>query len=529
MHRLFWIQTNGSVPENNRVQFAVSESKIVSPSQFAYCARRFMQFPHHLKALVGDRGWRDRYEAGKGAAADVALGPGDVIVMDCTTAKFQIVDSIRRLPIGRPTLAIVIDQATTAVVGLAISVFGETANLYRTALFRACTSQKELMKRLGLPRDFFDYQASPNDVFVDRGPGNSNVFREPLVVEDGPDMGMLIAPIACGRAKGVVEGMINIIIRRLRGLPGGFTRERTERARDERRQAQSVANLTRQELLKYAYEAAAEHNEGLEFRAYTVQMRRDNVDPPSRGRIFNHAMSNRHGGEKVAYSELDLYTGLLPRLSPRAMQKAGVKHLDGWFTSPDYQSAYEAEISKSLGWTKKLPKIVPLQDPDDPTILYWKRGPGDIVVLHCSSTDRERWDNLHAEEVEFDLRAADQKTRIRDTRRKTFAGRVPGHVMDTLIQARTAIHAASGGARVQARAEERERETREALAASREKAVLVEANSETERRANNPNLQPEGNATSQSVDDKLIDQQVRLARELREKNLREGMDKFLGE
>lgn len=528
MHRRFWSQVNGSVAEGNRVQYPVSESKMVSSSQFAYFARRYKRSPDKLKALVGDRDWRDRLAPGRGVAADLTLGPGDLIVMDCTTAKFEIVSATSALPIGRPTLAVVVDTGSDAVLGISVSTFPENANLYRAALFRACTSKKDLMRALGLPEGTLSLCADPNDIFLDRGAGNSNTFRDPLVVEDRPNTGLLIAPIACGRAKGVAEGLINIIIRRLSKLRGGFTRERTARAKDRRRDAHRVANITRLKFLKYAVEAAHEHNQGLAIHNLSFHMRRSGIHP-SREEIYKAGMLSRRGGEVKVYSEIDLYTGLLPRLPPRAMRREGVKHFDACFTSPEYQRAYEVQIAKALGEKHKLPKIIPLRDPDDPTILFWKRGPGDFVKLLCSATDRERWDTLHAEDVEFSLRESDQQTRIVDERKKTFTAPLPSYVTDLLINARkTVFGRVSEEDQSIARSDERAQEKREARAESRANSERVSSDRDPAISSVEAVGDSSGGAKKHPVDDEGLEEEVRVARADRERLRREGMKKFLG-
>ncbi|SIT51621.1 hypothetical protein BN2476_1250020 [Paraburkholderia piptadeniae] len=523
MHRLFWHQDNGSAELGTRVRYPVRESRAVSSGEFGYYARVYKRRVKVLKRLVGYREWRDHYAAGRGTAADLVLGPGDMIVMDCTTAKFEIVDAVFGIPIGRPTIAIVVDQATGTVLGIALSLLGESASLYRKVLFRACTSQSKLMQRLGLPPDYFEYRALANDVFVDRGKGNSAAIREPLTVEDGPEMGILIAPIACGRAKGVGEGLFNIVARRISKLAGGFTRERSERARDERRGARKVAKVTRIQLLKYLYEAAKAHNEGLDFRDLSIQMRKEGVTP-TRGEIYNNAIKGRHGGERTYYGEVDFYTGLLPRNPPKPMQKAGVKYMGAVFTSSEYQRTYENEIAKALGRRRSLPKIVTMPDPDDPTILFWKRGPGDIITLRCSEKDCERWNGLHVEDVNVDLKEADIKARIRYEKKRTFVGVLPDYIVDSLVRARTTLHAGASEVNAVARDDEIDRERADSLAESRTYQDLVGASSDDkapprDRSVSSPTLEP--------TEEDAVDASVRSVREARMEALKEGLKKIL--
>ncbi|SDJ27068.1 hypothetical protein SAMN04487926_14038 [Paraburkholderia steynii] len=525
MHRLFWHQDNGAISEGTRTRFPVKTSKMVTAAEFAACARRYKKNPEKLRRLVGAREWRDRYAAGRGVTADLALGPGDILIIDGTLAKFEIVSTITRRPIGRPTLLIVADAALGTILSIHITTGRESANAYRAVLFRACTPQSGLMSRLGLPRDWFNFRVRPNDILIDRGAGNSDKFRKPLVSADGADIGIMVAPIACGRAKGPVEGLMNILTRRLRNLPGAFTRERTERAQDRRRYSKLVARITRSELLRYAYEAAKEYNQGLVLKGHLPDTRRRSVQP-TREELFNDAMLGRRGGENREFSEVDVYTALLPRLKPRRMHKAGVRHLDANFTSKAYQEAYEMEIAKCLGNEKKLPRITPLQDPDDPTILFWKRGPNDILVLDCSSTDAKRWDGLLVEDVERGTQIQDRKTRIRHEREKTFITPLPQHIVDAFIDARrTVFSRVSTEEQSSDRAFERDLERTEVNTESRVHSGRVAKRTDSPEKSDHfDDSHPSQEDREEDSVEKAVEAQMRKAREARKKVLDRGME-----
>ncbi|MFM0052184.1 hypothetical protein [Caballeronia grimmiae] len=280
--------------------------------------------------------------------------------------------------------------------------------------------------------------------------------------------------------------------------------------------------------MKYAFEAAKEHNDGLAFRALSSDMRLRGVYP-SRGAIFNDAMLNRHGGEKLTAKEIDLYTGLLEKLPRRMMRKEGVKRAGAVYTSPEYQESYEQEIAKALGRESKLPPLALMKDPDDPTILFWRRGPGDIVKLECSVTDRARWNRLLAEDVDFDVAIDDRKTRIRDARYRTFNKPLPDFIVDSLIKQRRTVYrrAAELGAEVGAvaRGKERERERRELFEASRKLSEQVHnAEGEPEsQRVTEPNMKTD----NCSPPDTNFEVEVLEARRARNEKARALMQKFL--
>jgi hypothetical protein len=211
------------------------------------------------------------------------------------------------------------------------------------------------------------------------------------------------------------------------------------------------------------------------------------------------------------------------------MSKKGVSYQGANYTSKRYQLAYEIEIAKCLGDPKKLPMVTPLQDPDDPTVLYWKRSPGDIVLLECSSTDAQRWHELLLEDVELDLRVQDSKTKIRHERKKTFLTPLPSHVVDSFIQSRRTVrNRVSSEEQASARAAEKELEKYEAAEEARIHAGKVAGKSLSRQEGlNSQRTKTEPRETQPNAEDLAVEQQVLAAQDRLKQELREGMDKII--
>ncbi|WP_343654404.1 hypothetical protein [Paraburkholderia caribensis] len=526
MHRMFWHQENGSYSEGNRVQYQVSRSKSVTSEQFGYYVRRYKKRPEKLRRLVGSREWRDVFAGGRGSAADIAIGPGDILVLDATIAKFEIVSAFTGRPIGRPTLIIVADAYYGTILSIHITTNPESVNGYRAALFRACTSQKKLMQRLGLPDDFFEFNVRPSEIFGDRKPGKSKQFRQMIVGSDSLAIALMVAPIGCGRAKGVVEGLINVITKRLKSIHGGFTRERTERAKGVRREARLVAHVTRRRLLQYAYEAAKDYNSKPVTNRLTPEDRIGLVEASREG-LFKNAMTTLHQRPNSRLTDIDIYTALLETVRPPRMNKRGVHHRSAWFTSDVYRQSYENEIAKCLGDRRKLPFLTILKDPDDPTILFWKRGPGDIVVLKCSRTDAKRWEDVLEEDVEIDMASQDIKTEIRYKRATAFDKPVRSYLLAALAKSRSGKLRAASEIDSLGRSDEREAELREASLQSKTLSDQIKNgkhdNAPEERVASTVAAT---DPRKHGADPEPIDEVQEVRRRL-EEELQEDMDEFL--
>ncbi|MFM0316998.1 hypothetical protein PQR36_19115 [Paraburkholderia nemoris] len=439
MHRLFWFQDTVS-PDGVRRRYRVAKSKWVTPSQFAYYARAIKRHPGRLRSLVGQREWRDRLAAGRGASADLSIAPGDIYDLDGTVAKFEIKSASGR-PIGRPTLMVAADRGSTAIVGVHVTSFEESTATFKAVLFEACVGRSRLLRRLGIPENSSSCHAVPNQIFVDRGAGNSDEMRESISNELANDLN--IAPIGNGRAKGLAEGLISLISRRLKSTRGGYTRDRNYRDMDRRKHARRMTRLTRAGLSKIAWEEAEKYNQDLALRYHTAEMRRAGI-APTREAIFRFGIEHRRGGEVRTLSDMEVYTKLLVPLKKHRMRKEGIYHRGAFFTSQEYATEYEIQIARALGQKRNLPWLSAFRDPNDPTRLYWRRSDGSLARLLCTITDARRWEEMLTEDVDTEVAAEDIRATIRHARKKTFKEQFSENEVDKLAASRRIATSCTG-------------------------------------------------------------------------------------
>jgi hypothetical protein len=158
-----------------------------------------------------------------------------------------------------------------------------------------------------------------------------------------------------------------------------------------------------------------------------------------------------------------------------------------------------------------------------------QRGPNDILVLDCSSTDAKRWDGLLVEDVERDTQLQDRKTRIRHEREKTFTTPLPQHVVDAFIDARrTVFSRVSTEEQSSARALERDLERTEVNRESRIHSGRIASRSDgSTNRDHFEDLCSSRKDSEEDSVEKAVEAQVRKAREQRNKVLDQGMERIV--
>jgi|GEM_PF-3331357 len=113
------------------------------------------------------------------AAAEVrpAIAPGtfrvnqplEVVQIDHTKADLMVVDELFRRPIGRPTLTIVMDVASRAVLAPVVSFEAPSATTVAYALARACAPKADWLASLGMTIDW-PMQGLPASLHLDNAP-----------------------------------------------------------------------------------------------------------------------------------------------------------------------------------------------------------------------------------------------------------------------------------------------------------------------------------------------------------------------
>jgi len=140
----------------------------------------------------------------KGRSRDEVAGPGYRFEIDATKLQVQLVSRYgRQHLVGEPTLYIVVDVWSGAIVGYALSLNSPSWALASKALRNCFTDKTEVFERLNLPYTSKDWPSRhlPSRLAADRG---ELVSDKAGVV---PEVGMVveIMPSMCPERKGKVE------------------------------------------------------------------------------------------------------------------------------------------------------------------------------------------------------------------------------------------------------------------------------------------------------------------------------------
>lgn len=156
--------------------------------------------------------------------------PLEVVQIDHTKADVMVVDELFRRPIGRPTLTIVMDVASRAVLAPVVSFESPSAATVAYALARACAPKADWLASLGMAIDW-PMQGLPASLHLDNAPEFHSRALERGCAELGIDL--VYRPRGRPHFGGHIERLIGTLMGQLRALPGATgssTRGRKRRA-----------------------------------------------------------------------------------------------------------------------------------------------------------------------------------------------------------------------------------------------------------------------------------------------------------
>lgn len=168
-----------------------------------------------------------------GHAREGVFAPGQRLIIDSTVADVYLVCSWDRTRIiGRPFIYVVIDAATSLIVGFHITLQPPSAQQAKAALFTAMTSKQAILSSfdLGAYAELMPIAPRPSELMFDRAELLSLAGREM-----GKTMScrLIIPPAYQPEWKGIVErhfGILNdLVIHWLPGSTKGRRRERGEK------------------------------------------------------------------------------------------------------------------------------------------------------------------------------------------------------------------------------------------------------------------------------------------------------------
>jgi len=146
-----------------------------------------------------------------------ARAPLDVIQIDHTSADIIVVEPTSRLPIGRPSLTIAIDEYSRCIVGICVTLEAPSATSVGLCLTHVATSKVHWLQKIGAACTWPMY-GKPKRLFVDNGADfHSEGLRRGCEVH-----GITLdhRPIARPHYGGIVERVIGTAMRMIHELPG---------------------------------------------------------------------------------------------------------------------------------------------------------------------------------------------------------------------------------------------------------------------------------------------------------------------
>ena len=308
--------------------------KIPTKGIFYYHAHRLIAELGLTHANLGSLDFASNAAAQPGKARDIADGPGDIFDIDATEFNFELVASFdTSLRLGRPTVYIVVDRHSSAILGFHVECRAERWEGYRLALYCAFTPKDALLDRLGLLGEvgnIFNMHAVPSAIFSDRGPARSNSALDTLCRE--LKLEKAAPPPKSPTRNPVVESLQKKMQKMLAALSGGYERNSDQRSKDRRSKARKTAIVTEEKFLKLLVAAAHDHNISAEVPDALLPWM-NKVDPVPQA-IFLAGIKRSTIDHHRHRDYAELYARLLPTKELSVSAK-GVRSDNAWYYSDD--------------------------------------------------------------------------------------------------------------------------------------------------------------------------------------------------
>lgn len=403
-------------------------------------------FYNHSKRLIAELGlthanlgsldFASKAAAQPGKARDIADGPGDIFDIDATEFNFELVASFdTSLRLGKPTVYIVVDRHSSAILGLHVECRAERWEGYRLALYCAFTPKDALLTRLGLLGEvgnIFNLHAVPNAIFSDRGPARSNSAIDTLCRE--LKLEKAAPPPKSPTRNPVVESLQKKMQKMLADLSGGYERNPNQRSKDRRSKARKGAMVTEEMFLKLLVAAAHDHNLSAEVPdALLPWMNR--VDPVPQA-IFLAGIKRSTINHHRHSNHAELYARLLPT-EERSVSAKGVRRDNAWYFSADLYRWWRHQ--RRVGG--KNPRIR-LSFDASPQTAYWRPEPTVWAELPMTKENQVRHKGMSWDDYE---RYYDERNKkLIHTRSKAHRQKIMSKVSEGVIREAAARAVAVG-------------------------------------------------------------------------------------
>lgn len=361
------------------------------------------QFYEHARALIalhglkgknlGDLDRATKVQGRGGTARDIATGPGDIFDMDSTEFNFELVasfDPTRR--IGKPTVYLVVDRASSAILGVYLDCRPERWEGYRRALYCAFTPKDTMLQRVGLFEEFgniWPLHAVPNGIFADRGPARSIAALQALCEE--LKLTKAAPPPHRPDLNAVVESLQGKLQKVLSRFPGGYRRTRDQRAKKRHSDSRWDAMFTEEDFLALLILAIHDHNADADVsRLLTPAMNRVKGVPQS---IFKWGVKNSPVEHVRHVDHAALYAKLLPIVEDRAVTTKGIRYEKRYYNS--------TQLQQWRGRQKTSKPKTSIHIDADPRYVYWRPEPNEWSELVMRDQDQAALRHMRWTDVEL--------------------------------------------------------------------------------------------------------------------------------
>lgn len=352
----------------SRSNAALLKEYKVSTTTLRYYGEKAYSKEERERLRHGEINFKNNKRILRGTAKDMVLGACHQYQIDTTRRDIRVVASFdRNLFISNPTFFVITDVASSAIIGVYITLDPPSYESTANAIYVALNDKTLLYKNLGLSLKHltFNPHGVPFEILSDRAREFLMPISNQLIHHCGiTSIGN--TPRRSPKQKGNVETLINLIQKRVK--MNFLNRGQTHKNEGERFAVDSKkqATVTLEELYKITLITVNEYNTKHVLRKFklTAEMLAAKVKKRPAD-IYNWLIENEFGRERHADPQSLWYALLKPR-NGLAIHKEGLR-IDGRDYVP--VSDDESDLLQTLRFKRK--KVDVIFDPTDYRKCFW--------------------------------------------------------------------------------------------------------------------------------------------------------------
>jgi hypothetical protein len=343
---------------------------------------------HDLKSLKSGKRLATIYDRARvGSSSDLTGDLLEIVDIDGFQARVPIAvwvkNKVKKIYVK---IVMAVSRLSGAILGWEIALKSENKEAFRRCIAHVYLPKHERAKELGLESSDGLLHGCADGFFVDNGSGASEEILKVAVDE----MGLIrfLPPARRGDLKGVCEGVNRIMQSLLRHQSGGYSRDRSKLAEEDRHEKRKAPPVSLPEFESFLWRAIQHYNLYTNKSRLRVNYLRQTHRGITPEKIFMATQEARRARGMLKFlTEDEIFEKFVP-WSERKVHGGMIEFVNSFYSSDKLIEYYEANTKRVESEQKKDPLVIKIKRRHGlSNRLSWIRPDGVVDELYLCDED----------------------------------------------------------------------------------------------------------------------------------------------